>query len=124
MRFSTRAVHVGVPKDTAYGAVSTPIYQTSIFRFKDPDTPGKYDYTRTANPTRAALAESLASLEGGAGAVCCATGMAAETLVLMGLSAGDHVIAPDDLYGGTHRLLSHPIRGLFFGKGRPPAHES
>lgn len=106
MRFRTRAVHVGVDKDPAHGAVSTPIYQTSSFKFKSLDSPPEYDYTRTANPTRTALAENLASLEGGAGAVCCATGMAACTLVLMGLSAGDHVIAPDDLYGGTYRLLA------------------
>lgn len=106
MRFRTRAVHTGIDKDPAYGSVATPIYQTSIFRFKDPESPPEYDYTRTANPTRAALAENLASLEGGVGAVCCATGMAAETLVLMTLKAGDHLIAPDDLYGGTYRLLA------------------
>ncbi len=109
MRFRTRAVHVGVDKDPAHGAVSTPIYQTSTFRFRSLDAPPEYDYTRTANPTRTALAENLASLEGGAGAVCCATGMAASTLVLMGLSAGDHVIAPDDLYGGSHRLLARVL---------------
>lgn len=106
MQFRTRAVHVGVDQDATHRAVSTPIYQTSIFRFPDLDTPARYDYTRSGNPTRTALAENIASLEGGAGAVCCATGMAAETLVFMCLAAGDHVIAPDDLYGGSHRLLS------------------
>lgn len=110
MRFRTRAVHTGIDKDSAYGAVSTPIYQTSVFKFRDLTTPPEYDYTRTANPTRTALAENLAALEGGRGAVCCATGMAAETLVLMCLKAGDHIIAPDDLYGGTHRLLSQVMQ--------------
>jgi len=101
MRFRTRAVHVGVDQDPSHRAVATPIYQTSIFRFQDPDTSPEYDYTRSGNPTRTALAENLASLEGGAGAVCCSTGMSAETLILMTLQAGDHVVAPDDLYGGS-----------------------
>ena len=110
MRFRTRSVHTGVDKDSAYRAVSTPIYQTSIFRFESPEEPPQYDYTRSGNPTRQALAESLAALEGGAGAACCATGIAAETRVLTTLAAGDHIIAPDDLYGGTHRLMTKVLQ--------------
>ncbi len=110
MQFRTLAIHTGIDKDKCYGSVSTPLYQTSVFRFKSPDEPGEYDYSRSGNPTRTALAENLAALEGGAGAVCCATGMGAETLVLLCLKAGDHMIAPDDLYGGSHRLFTQVMQ--------------
>jgi cystathionine beta-lyase/cystathionine gamma-synthase len=110
MHIRTVAVHAGSRSEDAHGSVATPIYQTSIFTFVDPETPRDYDYTRSGNPTRSALAENIAALENGVGAVCCATGMGAETLVLMTLNAGDHVIAPDDLYGGSHRLLAEVMR--------------
>lgn len=110
LHFRTLAVHTGVDKDRSYGAVSTPLYQTSVFRFRSPEEPGEYDYTRSGNPTRTALAENIAALEGGVGAVCCATGMGAASLVLLCMRAGDHVIAPDDLYGGSHRLFSQVMQ--------------
>ena len=77
MRLQTKAIHVGVDKDSAYNSIMTPIYQTSTFRFEDIGRTKGYDYTRTSNPTRKALEENIAALEGGAGAVAGATGMAA-----------------------------------------------
>ncbi len=105
MRLQTLAVHSGVDKDTAYNSVITPIYQTSTFRFEDVGKTKGYDYTRTANPTRKALEENIASLEGGAGAKAVATGMAASLTALHLLKAGDHLVVTNDCYGGTERLL-------------------
>ncbi len=105
MRFRTLAVHAGVDKDTAYNSVITPIYQTSTFRFEDIGKTKGYDYTRTLNPTRKALEENIAALEGGAGAKVVATGMAAVLIGLHFLKAGDHLLVTHDCYGGTERLL-------------------
>ncbi|MDR0843067.1 MAG: PLP-dependent aspartate aminotransferase family protein, partial [Acidobacteriota bacterium] len=105
MRLQTRTIHSGVDKDTAYGSVITPIYQTSTFRFTDIGVNAGYDYTRAGNPTRRALEENLASLEGGVGAVATATGMAAITTVLHLFKPGEHIICTHDCYGGTYRLL-------------------
>ncbi len=105
MRLQTKAIHVGVDKDTAYNSIMTPIYQTSTFRFEDIGVTRGYDYTRTSNPTRKALEENIASLEGGAGAIAVATGMAAIATVLHLLQAGDHIICTHDCYGGTDRIL-------------------
>ena len=105
MRIQTRTVHTGVDKDSAYHSVITPIYQTSTFRFEDIGKTRGYDYSRTANPTRKALEESLASLEGGISAAAVATGMAAIALVLHFFRAGDHILCTHDCYGGTERLL-------------------
>ena len=102
----TRAVHTGVYKDTSYNSVTTPIYPTSTFYF---DALGKnkgYDYTRSGNPTRSALEENIAALEGGVGCSVTATGMAAITAVLFYLKPGDHVVTGDDIYGGTYRLFA------------------
>jgi cystathionine gamma-synthase len=99
-------VHVGVDKDTAYNSVITPIYQTSTFRFYEVGKTHGYDYSRTANPTRKALEENIASLEGGTAAAAVATGMAAITTTLHFLKTGDHVICTNDCYGGTERVLS------------------
>lgn len=106
MRFETLAIHAGQPPDPAYGAVMTPIYQTSTFAFKAVNQPGKFDYSRSGNPTRNALEECLAALEGGTAGFAFATGMAAEATLLAALSQGDHVLVHDDLYGGTYRLLT------------------
>jgi O-succinylhomoserine (thiol)-lyase len=106
MKLRTRAVHTGVAKDHSYNSVITPIYPSSTFYF---DAIGKnkgYDYTRSGNPTRSALEENIASLEGGVGCSATATGMAAESSVMHLLASGDHVIAGDDIYGGTYRLFS------------------
>lgn len=105
MRFQTTAIHTGVNKDAAYNSVMTPIYQTSTFRFEDIGTTKGYDYTRTSNPTRKALEENIAALEGGAGAVAVATGMAAIATTLHLFKSGDHVIVTHDCYGGTDRIM-------------------
>ncbi len=105
MRFTTLTVHAGVDKDSAFNSVTTPIYQTSTFRFIEPGKTTGYDYTRTANPTRTALEENIAALEGGTAAVATATGMAAVTAALHFLKTGDHLLCTHDCYGGTERLL-------------------
>lgn len=105
MRIQTRSIHVGVDKDTAFNSVITPIYQTSTFRFEDVGVTKGFDYSRTNNPTRKALEESITSLEGGVGASCVATGMAAITTALHLFRNGDHLICTHDCYGGTDRLL-------------------
>jgi cystathionine gamma-lyase len=110
MRFETLAIHAGVGKDPSYGAVMTPIYQTSTFAFKDVNQPGEFDYSRSGNPTRKALEDCLAALEGGTDGFVFSTGMAAETTVLELYGPGDHLIVHDDLYGGTYRLLMNVTR--------------
>ena len=105
MRLQTKTVHTGVDKDSAFNSVTTPIYQTSTFRFEDIGVTKGYDYTRTSNPTRRALEENIADLEGGAGAVAVATGMAAITTVLHLFRPGDEILCTHDCYGGTERIL-------------------
>jgi cystathionine gamma-lyase len=91
----------------------TPIYQTSTFAFRGVNQPGPFDYSRSGNPTRKALEECLAALEGGTAGFAFATGMAAETTILMLFKAGDTVIVHNDLYGGTYRLFER----VFESKG-------
>ncbi len=105
MRLQTKAIHTGVDKDSAFNSIITPIYQTSTFRFEDIGKTKGYDYTRTANPTRKALEENVAALEGGVAAVATATGMSAITTVLHLFKSGDHIICTNDCYGGTERIL-------------------
>ncbi len=107
MEFETMAIHAGQPPDPAYGAVMTPIYQVSTFAYRGVGKPGTFDYSRSGNPTRKALEECLAALEGGTAGFAFATGLAAETTLLALLGQGDHVIVHDDLYGGTYRLLAN-----------------
>ncbi len=106
MRFETLAIHAGQPPDPTYGAVMPPIYQTSTFAFPEVGKPGEFDYTRSGNPTRRALEECLAALEGGTHAFAFSSGMAAIATALALLDSGDHVIVHDDLYGGTYRYLT------------------
>jgi len=101
----TLCARSGVDQDTAHGAVMPPLYLSSNYSFAGFEQKRKYDYSRSGNPTRDVLAETLAQLEGGAGCVVTATGMAAVDLPLSLLSPGDLLIAPHDCYGGTHRLL-------------------
>lgn len=112
----TVCVQAGTRKDTTFNAVAVPIYATSTFAFEAPGKTKGFDYSRTANPTRSALEECLAALEGGAGATATATGMAAETSVMALFPAGSHVIAGHDIYGGTYRLFASILsaRGLEF----------
>lgn len=114
--FASRCVHAGVYKDPLYNSVVTPLYPSSTFYFEGPRETTGYDYTRTKNPTRAALEENLASLEGGAGCTAVATGMASITTALLLLPPGSHVLAGHDIYGGTYRLMAStlPGRGVSF----------
>lgn len=105
MHFQTSTIHAGVDKDSAFNSVITPIYQTSTFRFENIGQTKGFDYTRSGNPTRKALEENIAALEGGIGAAAVATGMAAITLVLHFFKTGDHILCTHDCYGGTERLL-------------------
>ena len=110
----TIAAAYGVATDAAFGAIAPPLYLSSTFAFAGFERAREYDYGRSGNPTREMLAQALAKLEGGAGAVVTATGMAAIDLILGQLKAGDLVIAPHDCYGGTYRLLAaRAARGHF-----------
>ncbi|MDP9066192.1 MAG: cystathionine gamma-synthase [Pseudomonadota bacterium] len=102
----TRAVRAALESDALHGAVVPPIYLSSNFAFAGYGEKRQYDYTRSGNPTRDQLAEALAVLEGGAGAVVTCTGLAAITLILATLPNGARVVAPFDCYGGTYRLLA------------------
>ncbi len=106
MHFETRCVHVGVDKDPAYKGVITPIYPTSTFAWDNLTTNRGYDYTRSGNPTRTALEENLASLEGGIDCRATSTGMSAITAAIHLFQPGDHIIAGHDIYGGTYRLFA------------------
>jgi len=112
MKFETIAIHAGERPDKAFGAVSAPIYQTSTFAFEDVGKTKGYDYSRTANPTRKILEDTIARLEGGKAGFAFATGMAAETTVMHLLKAGDHVVSGDDIYGGTYRLFQNVMKDL------------
>ena len=104
---TTQAVRAGIDRDTAFGAVTPPLVLSSNFSFAGFNDKRTYDYTRSGNPTRDLLAEALAQLEGGAGGVVTATGMAAITLVLHAcLQPGDRVLVPHDCYGGSWRLFN------------------
>ncbi|MDE2721287.1 cystathionine gamma-synthase [Candidatus Palauibacter polyketidifaciens] len=102
----TRAVRAGLGVDTAHRAVMPPIHLSTNFVFDAPGVYAKYDYTRTANPTRDLAAETIAELEGGCGAVITSSGMSAIAVSTRLLSAGDLLLAPRDCYGGSHRLFS------------------
>ncbi len=112
MRFRTLAIHAGHNPAEHLGAVMPPIYQTSTFAFQSVGRPGPYDYSRSGNPTRRALETCLAALEGGTAGFAFATGMAAETTVLMLFRAGARIVVHSDLYGGTHRLLESVFRQI------------
>jgi len=104
--FATRAIHAGQRPDPETGAVMTPIYASSTFAQDGPGDHRGYEYSRTGNPTRTALEDNLASLEGGEYGRAFASGMAAINTVLNLLEAGDHVVVGEDVYGGTHRLFT------------------
>jgi cystathionine beta-lyase/cystathionine gamma-synthase len=115
-RFETLAIHAGQQPDPSTGAVMTPIYQTSTYAQQGVGRHQGYEYSRTGNPTRTALEACLGELEGGGFGLAFASGMAATDAVLRLLSPGDHVLAGDDVYGGTFRLFDKEFRryGLEF----------
>ena len=114
--FSTRAVHAGQEPDPTTGAVVVPLYQTSTYAQEALGKHRGYEYGRTHNPTRFALERNLAALEGGRHGFCFASGLAATTTLLQTLSSGDHVVAGNNLYGGTYRLFDRVLKrfGLEF----------
>lgn len=114
--FATRAIHAGQPPDAATGAVTVPIYQTSTFAQEAVGKHRGYEYARTGNPTRTALEQCIAALEGGRHGLAFASGMAAEAAIMQLLKPGDHTVAVDDLYGGTYRLFRRVLEpmGLTF----------
>ncbi len=103
----TMAVQAGIETDPTYGAITPPLYLSSNYSFKGFNQPRQYDYSRSGNPTRDLLANALAELEQGAGAMITSTGMSAVLLAINLLKAGDLLIAPHDCYGGTYRLFRH-----------------
>jgi cystathionine gamma-lyase len=103
--FGTLAVHAGQKPDPATGAIMTPIYQSSTFAQEAPGVHKGYEYARVHNPTRTALEGNLAALEGAKHGICFASGVAGIDAMMKALRPGDHVVATDDLYGGTYRLF-------------------
>lgn len=113
--FATRLIHFGAEIDKTTGASSVPIYQASTFHHFDLDNPPVFDYSRSGNPTRQALEDYIAMLEGGVRGFAFASGMAAISSAFMILSAGDHVICTEDVYGGTYRLLTTILNRMNIG---------
>lgn len=106
MKFNTKTIHGGQEHDKAYGAVMPPIYQTSTYAQSTPGGHKGYEYSRTHNPTRAALERAFASLENGKHGLAFGSGLAAIDAVMKLLKPGDEVISTNDLYGGTYRLFT------------------
>ncbi len=106
MHFETRCVHTGVDKDSTYLSCTTPIYPSSTFAWDSLKGHRGYDYTRSGNPTRAALEENLAALEGGVSCRATCTGMSAVLAAMQLFKPGDHIITGNDIYGGTYRLFA------------------
>src|SRR5437867_11670428 len=102
MRFSTRAIHAGQDPDPVTGSVTVPVYLTSTYQQPGPGKEGKYVYSRTANPTRTALEECLASLELGRYCVACSSGMAATTTMILPSNQLHDLIRADDVHGGCY----------------------
>ena len=109
-RFATRCIHAGQSPDPSTGAVMPPIYTTSTYAQSSPGVHKGYDYSRTSNPTRGAWERCIADLEGGVRGFAFASGMAATSTLLELLDAGSHIVAMDDLYGGTFRLFERVRR--------------
>ena len=105
MRFSTKAIHAGQPPDPTTGAIMTPVFLSSTYVQSEPGVDKGYPYSRTSNPTRRALEECVAALEGGRRGLAFGSGMAGIDAVLRLLRAGDHVVAGEDLYGGSRRIF-------------------
>lgn len=105
MKFGTKAIHAGIEPDPTTGAIMTPIYQTSTYVQESPGKHKGYEYARTQNPTRNALQNNLAALENGKHGICYASGLGATDAILKLFKPGDEIIASNDLYGGTYRIM-------------------
>lgn len=110
--FSTLAIHAGQEPEVGTGAIMTPIFQTSTYVQEGFGKHKGYEYSRTRNPTRTALQDNLAALEGGTYGMCFSSGSAASDAILHQLSSGDHVVVGDDVYGGTYRILTKVFKQL------------
>ena len=110
IKFNTKTIHGGQQPDEAYGAVMPPIYQTSTYAQTTPGGHKGYEYSRSANPTRTALENSLASIEGGEFGLAFGSGLAAIDAVMKLLKPGDEVISTNDLYGGSYRIFKKGIQ--------------
>lgn len=108
----TLVIHAGQRPDPVHGAVMQPIVLSSTFAQPEPGRPLRFDYSRSGNPTRAALEDCLAALEGGSAAFAFASGCSAATTLLMTLAPGDHVVCGDDVYGGTYRLFRRVLEPM------------
>src|SRR5688572_20793212 len=108
--FSTRAIHAGQSPDPTTGAIMTPIYATSTYVQQSPGVHKGFEYTRSHNPTRFAFEDCVAALEGGSKGYAFASGLAATSTIVEILDSGSHVIAMDDMYGGTFRLFERVRR--------------
>lgn len=106
MKFATKILHTGVEVDPVTGAASVPVYHASTFHQTSLDEPQKYDYSRSGNPTRAALETAIATLEGGVQGSAFASGMAAISSTLLLFSPGDHLVVAQDIYGGAYRVIT------------------
>jgi cystathionine beta-lyase/cystathionine gamma-synthase len=124
MRFATRAIRVGQDPTGPHLPVIPPVYQTATFAWPNLTDLPEYDYSRCDNPSRSALEEVIASLEGGKHCLCTSSGMAAIAAALYQLKSGDHILMAGDIYGGTHRLVCDllPMQGVeysVFDAARP-----
>jgi cystathionine beta-lyase/cystathionine gamma-synthase len=124
MDFATRAIHAGQPADPSTGATITPIFQTSTYTQAGLGEHKGYEYSRTHNPTRTALETCLAALENARFGLAFSSGMAATDAVLSLLKSGDHLVACDDLYGGTYRLFERVLRKNGFDFSYVPARDT
>lgn len=115
MKFNTKTIHAGIAPDPSTGAIMTPVFQTSTYVQDSPGVHKGYEYARSHNPTRTVLENNLAALEGGAKAICFASGLAATDAILRTLKPGDEVIVTNDLYGGTYRLMNRIFRKYGIG---------
>jgi len=109
-KFETRAIHAGCEPDPGTGAIMTPIFQTSTYVQESPGKHKGYDYSRTRNPTRAALEQNIASLEEGRYGLAFSSGMSAAAAITQLLDSGDHIVCCDDVYGGTFRLFEKVLK--------------
>ncbi len=126
MKFGTKVIHAGIKPDSATGSIMTPIYQTSTYVQETPGAHKGYEYARTQNPTRTVLEDNLAALENGVAGICFSSGMAAMDAVLKLLTPGDEIIATNDLYGGSYRLITtiykkFGLKGHFIDMSDPEA---
>ncbi|OJH34683.1 cystathionine gamma-synthase [Cystobacter ferrugineus] len=129
MRFDTLAIHAGQEPDPTTGAIMTPVYLTSTYVQDGPGEHKGYEYSRTQNPTRKALQECLAALEGAKHGFAFASGLAGTAMLMHLLNAGDHVVVSDDVYGGTFRIFDkvfrrHGLEFSFVDLSRPESFEA